>query len=76
MDHASIDLNPAIGPSVCVPLESQGPFWIVCFVLKLQGARGQQGVHSSAANEDGCGYSVKQIGIQSVYVQFHKCDVR
>ena len=24
--------------------------------------RGQQGVHSSAANEDGCGYSVKQSG--------------
>ena len=28
----------------------------------LQFRRGQQGVHSSAVNEDGCGYSVKQIG--------------
>ena len=24
--------------------------------------RGQQGIHSSAANEDSCGHSVKQIG--------------
>ena len=25
-------------------------------------SRGQQGIHSSAANEDSCGHSVKQIG--------------
>ena len=29
---------------------------------KRKRSRGQQGVHSSAANEDSCGYSVKQIG--------------
>ena len=28
----------------------------------LYSSRGQQGVHSSAANEDSYGYSVKQVG--------------
>ena len=30
--------------------------------ISLSRCRGQQGVHSSAANEDGCGYSVEQSG--------------
>ena len=36
--------------------------WTKGFLRPLQSGRGQQGIHSSAANEDSCGHSVKQIG--------------
>ena len=42
--------------TLVVPLESKG------FLVGFTFCRGQQGVHSFAANEDSCGYSVKQIG--------------
>ncbi|OLP91627.1 hypothetical protein AK812_SmicGene26640 [Symbiodinium microadriaticum] len=35
-------------------------------MIRTEERRGQQGVHSSAANEDGCGYSVKQSGSPEV----------
>ena len=66
-------------------------FFVVCVEPCYQGmglecvldlccsfSRGQQGVHSSAANEDGFGYSVKEIGTPtSVYLQqsVYFCDL-
>ena len=46
---------------VCVPNPvPKGMFIQVVMHAELKN-RGQQGVHSSAANEDSCEYSVKQI---------------
>ena len=46
-------------PAVCVNPCSKG----CCFSSFLNfTSRGQQGIHSSAANEDSCGLSLKQIG--------------
>ena len=39
----------------------KGMFIQVVMHAELKKNRGQQGVHSSAANEDSCEYSVKQI---------------
>ena len=45
---------------VCVPLGITG-ILLDCLIFTLT-RRGQQGVRSSAVNEDSCGYSVVQIG--------------
>ena len=45
-------------PGVCVCVHPWTKGLPTLFLI----GRGQQGVHSSAANEDSCGYSVKQIG--------------
>ena len=51
---------PVYRVCVCVgPPKFQGN---KIFADDFQDCRGQQGVHSSAANEDSCGYSVMQIG--------------
>ena len=38
-------------------------------------ARGGRGAHSSAANEDSCGYSVKQIGTPICVPAINSCDM-
>ena len=62
----SLDLSTHRRVAVCVCVNP----WAKGFLPPLQPplsthsftGRGQQGIHSSAANEDSCGHSVKQIG--------------
>ena len=65
-----ICVRVGVGAGVCVRVCVCDPLIAKSFMSnKVQGACGQ-GVHSSAANEDGYGYSVKQIGTdQSAYLQ-------
>ena len=48
--------------SVCVCVSHPVSKGFATVFPAFHASRGQQGIHSSAANEDSCGHSVKQIG--------------